>query len=73
VFLNIDKISKKKKSFGGMANVLVGQPLDTIKVRLQLDQGKFKGAWDCTVQTVQKEGFFALYKGECLFAFIYLQ
>lgn len=46
-----------------MANVLVGQPLDTIKVRLQLDQGKFKGAWDCTVQTVQKEGFFALYKG----------
>lgn len=46
-----------------MANVLVGQPLDTIKVRLQLDQGKFKGAWDCTVQTIQKEGFFALYKG----------
>lgn len=50
-------------NFGGMANVLVGQPLDTIKVRLQLDQGKFKGAWDCAVQTVQKEGFFALYKG----------
>ncbi|KAI9366282.1 mitochondrial carrier [Pilaira anomala] len=51
-------------NFGGMANVLVGQPLDTIKVRLQLDHGaKFKGAWDCTVQTVQKEGFFALYKG----------
>lgn len=47
-----------------MANVLVGQPLDTIKVRLQLDQGKFKGAWDCAVQTVQKEGFFALYKGK---------
>jgi hypothetical protein len=46
-----------------MANVLVGQPLDTIKVRLQLDQGKFKGAWDCTIQTIQKEGFFALYKG----------
>ncbi|RCI01803.1 hypothetical protein CU098_008932 [Rhizopus stolonifer] len=50
-------------NFGGMAQVIVGQPLDTIKVRLQLDQGKFKGAWDCTVQTVQKEGFFALYKG----------
>ncbi|KAI9244537.1 kinase-like domain-containing protein [Sporodiniella umbellata] len=27
-------------SLGGMANVLVGQPLDTIKVRLQLDTGK---------------------------------
>ncbi|KAI8876669.1 mitochondrial carrier [Backusella circina FSU 941] len=50
-------------NFGGMAQVLVGQPLDTIKVRLQLDQGKFKGAWDCAVQTVRKEGFFALYKG----------
>jgi hypothetical protein len=49
-----------------MANVLVGQPLDTIKVRLQLDQGKFKGAWDCTLQTIQKEGFFALYKGKDL-------
>ncbi|CEP08946.1 hypothetical protein [Parasitella parasitica] len=52
-----------KDSFGGMSQVIVGQPLDTIKVRLQLDQGRFKGAWDCTVQTVQKEGFFALYKG----------
>ncbi|RCI01099.1 hypothetical protein CU097_013422 [Rhizopus azygosporus] len=50
-------------NFAGMAQVLVGQPLDTIKVRLQLDHGKFKGAWDCAVQTIQKEGFFALYKG----------
>ncbi|OBZ88360.1 Mitochondrial substrate carrier family protein S [Choanephora cucurbitarum] len=50
-------------NFGGMAQVIVGQPLDTIKVRLQLDEGKFKGAWDCTVQTVRKEGFLALYKG----------
>ncbi|KAI8980464.1 mitochondrial carrier domain-containing protein [Pilobolus umbonatus] len=50
-------------NFGGMANVIVGQPLDTIKVRLQLDQGRFKNAWDCTLQTVKKEGFFALYKG----------
>lgn len=47
-----------------MSQVVVGQPLDTIKVRLQLDQGRFKGAWDCTIQTVQKEGFFALYKGK---------
>ena len=47
-----------------MAQVIVGQPLDTIKVRLQLDEGKFKGAWDCTVQTVRKEGFLALYKGK---------
>ncbi|KAI7869381.1 mitochondrial carrier [Spinellus fusiger] len=50
-------------NFGGMANVIVGQPLDTIKVRLQLHPGRFKGGWDCAVQTVQKEGFSALYKG----------
>ncbi|KAI8338581.1 mitochondrial carrier [Chlamydoabsidia padenii] len=50
-------------NFGGMANVLVGQPLDTIKVRLQLDHGRFNGAWDCGVQTVKNEGFLALYKG----------
>ncbi|KAI8097738.1 mitochondrial carrier [Halteromyces radiatus] len=50
-------------NFGGMANVLVGQPLDTIKVRLQLDHGRFNGAWDCAVQTVKNEGVLALYKG----------
>ncbi|KAF7727807.1 hypothetical protein EC973_007038 [Apophysomyces ossiformis] len=50
-------------NIGGMANVIVGQPLDTIKVRLQLDTGRFKGAWDCARQTVQNEGFLALYKG----------
>ncbi|CAO3589102.1 unnamed protein product [Absidia cylindrospora] len=50
-------------NFGGMANVLVGQPLDTIKVRLQLDHGRFNGAWDCAVQTVKNEGLLALYKG----------
>eukprot|EP00127_Corallochytrium_limacisporum_P005622 Clim_evm1s210 gene=Clim_evmTU1s210 len=49
----------------GMVQVLVGHPLDTIKVRLQT-QGhpqKFSGPMDCAVQTVRKEGFFALYKG----------
>ncbi|OZJ04220.1 hypothetical protein BZG36_02969 [Bifiguratus adelaidae] len=49
---------------GGMAQVLVGQPLDTIKVRLQTDSvGRFNGAWDCCVKTVKNEGFLALYKG----------
>ncbi|ORX48796.1 mitochondrial carrier [Hesseltinella vesiculosa] len=48
---------------GGMAQVIIGQPFDTIKVRIQLDNGRFNGAWDCAVQTVKNEGFFALYKG----------
>ncbi|KAI9274317.1 putative mitochondrial ornithine transporter 1 [Phascolomyces articulosus] len=50
-------------NMSGMAQVIVGQPIDTIKVRLQLDHTRFNGAWDCALQTIRKEGFFALYKG----------
>ncbi|OCH89880.1 mitochondrial carrier [Obba rivulosa] len=51
-------------SVGGAAQVLVGQPLDTIKTRAQVaPKGMFKGPMDILVQTVRKEGFFALYKG----------
>ncbi|CAJ0752079.1 4738_t:CDS:2 [Entrophospora sp. SA101] len=46
-----------------MAQVSIGQPLDTIKVRLQLESTRFKGPMDCLVQTIKNEGFFALYKG----------
>ncbi|CAI2163145.1 14775_t:CDS:10 [Funneliformis geosporum] len=50
-------------NFAGMSQVIVGQPLDTIKVRLQLESTRFKGPMDCFMQTVKNEGFFALYKG----------
>ncbi|EPS93893.1 hypothetical protein FOMPIDRAFT_1026390 [Fomitopsis schrenkii] len=51
-------------SVGGAAQVLVGQPLDTIKTRAQIaPNGMFKGPMDILMQTVRKEGFFALYKG----------
>ncbi|KAG1846571.1 mitochondrial carrier [Suillus subalutaceus] len=51
-------------SFGGAAQVLVGQPLDTVKTRAQIaPKGMFKGPMDVLTQTVRKEGFFALYKG----------
>lgn len=51
-------------SMGGMAQVLVGQPLDTIKTRAQTAMpGQFKGPLDIATQTIKKEGFFALYKG----------
>jgi solute carrier family 25 carnitine/acylcarnitine transporter 20/29 len=49
---------------GGASLVIVGQPLDTIKVRLQADTvGQFKGVVDCAVQAIRKEGPLALYKG----------
>jgi len=54
-------------TFAGMAQVIAGHPLDTLKVRLQV-QGeggnkKFNGALDCLRQTLRHEGFLALYKG----------
>lgn len=55
---------------GGLGQVLAGHPLDTIKVRLQVqgaaataNQAHFKGPMDCLVQTVRQEGFLGLYKG----------
>ncbi|PVF96614.1 mitochondrial carrier [Serendipita vermifera] len=51
-------------SVGGAAQVLVGQPLDTIKTRAQIaSEGMFKGPMDVLIQTVRKEGFLGLYKG----------
>jgi hypothetical protein len=54
--------------FGGVCLVVVGHPLDTIKVRLQTmdvapgQKPPFSGALDCARQTVAKEGFAALYR-----------
>ena len=49
---------------GGASLVLVGQPFDTIKVRIQGDtKGIYKGVVDCATQTIRKEGPLALYKG----------
>ncbi|KIK81230.1 hypothetical protein PAXRUDRAFT_156545 [Paxillus rubicundulus Ve08.2h10] len=51
-------------SVGGAAQVLVGQPLDTVKTRAQTaPKDMFKGPMDILVKTLRNEGFFALYKG----------
>ncbi|RKP13262.1 mitochondrial carrier, partial [Piptocephalis cylindrospora] len=50
-------------SVAGMAQVVAGHPLDTIKTRLQLPGTHFRGAIDCVTQTVRQEGLLALYKG----------
>jgi len=56
--------------FGGSCLVLVGHPLDTIKVRLQTMPeaipGKaslYSGTFDCAKKTIANEGFKGLYKG----------
>ncbi|PRP79847.1 mitochondrial substrate carrier family protein [Planoprotostelium fungivorum] len=47
-------------AFRGIAQVIVGHPLDTVKVRLQTQtkDHKFNGLWDCLKTT-----FWGLYKG----------
>lgn len=54
---------------GGVCLVLSGQPLDTIKVRLQTQNVKpgetpvYTGTLDCARKTIQAEGIRGLYKG----------
>lgn len=39
---------------GGIANVLVGQPLDTIKVKMQTFPHLYPNTWNCFRQTLAK-------------------
>ena len=51
---------------GGIAQVVVGHPLDTIKVRLQAQSSHnpiYNGMIDCIQKTIKGEGYKALYKG----------
>jgi solute carrier family 25 carnitine/acylcarnitine transporter 20/29 len=52
---------------GGMAQVVIGQPFDLVKVRLQAAssaQKMYNSAWDCFRKIVKHEGgSFALWKG----------
>lgn len=54
---------------GGLASIMVGHPLDTVKVRLQTtgisSNGipKYSGMVDCIVKIISNEGPYALFKG----------
>jgi len=48
---------------GGIANVVVGQPLDTIKVKLQTFPRLYSSALVCGYRTLQQEGVVGLYAG----------
>ncbi|XP_065681616.1 mitochondrial basic amino acids transporter isoform X1 [Hydra vulgaris] len=50
---------------GGCAGILVGHPLDTVKVRIQAQpvHRSYKGILYCFKNLVRSEGFFGLYKG----------
>jgi len=51
---------------GGIAQVIIGQPVDIIKVRLQTQPPEHKiydGMWDCITKIYKAEGPLAFYKG----------
>ncbi|KAG5645442.1 hypothetical protein DXG03_006266 [Asterophora parasitica] len=49
---------------GGIAQVLVGQPFDIVKVRMQTaPKGTYKGMMDCAGGILKNEGPLAFYKG----------
>lgn len=50
-------------SLGGVANVYVGQPLDTIKVKLQTFPHLYRGATQCGINTFKTDGLRGLYAG----------
>ncbi|XP_038213668.1 mitochondrial ornithine transporter 1 [Zerene cesonia] len=51
-------------SLGGVAVVYVGQPLDTVKVKMQTFPHLYKGMVDCLRQTLRNDGFVrGLYAG----------
>lgn len=43
--------------------VLTGQPLDTVKVKMQTFPGLYKGVTDCCLKTYSQVGFRGFYKG----------
>jgi len=47
---------------GGVAGIVVGHPIDTVKVRLQVDTS-YKGVLDCVAKTWRLEGPTSFYKG----------
>lgn len=51
-------------SIGGVATVYVGQPLDTVKVKMQTFPKIYNGMLDCFIKTYRSEGFVrGLYAG----------
>ena len=49
---------------GGIATVYTGQPLDTIKVKMQMFPNLYKNALQCGLETFKRDGIYrGLYAG----------
>ncbi|XP_075216056.1 dicarboxylate carrier UCP2-like isoform X1 [Lycorma delicatula] len=51
-------------TIAGLSATFVASPVDVIKTRyMNSPKGQYKGAFDCAIKTLKKEGLFAFYKG----------
>lgn len=50
-------------SIGGGVGMIIGHPLDTVKVRMQRTPAAFASTTDCFAQTLRNEGVTGLFKG----------
>ena len=50
-------------SVAGIVQVLLGQPFDIVKVRLQTQNGLYQSPIECAKSIYHNEGLFAFYKG----------
>ncbi|KAI7838108.1 hypothetical protein COHA_008116 [Chlorella ohadii] len=50
-------------AFAGSANIAIGFPFDTVKVRLQNRLNPYSGPWHCVTSIVRYEGARMLYRG----------
>lgn len=48
---------------GGAASVYVGQPLDTVKVKMQLFPNMYRSMYACVLRTARQQGLRGLYSG----------
>ncbi len=44
--------------FGGIVNVYVGQPLDTVKVKMQTFPNLYRNSFHCAIKTFQVDGIY---------------
>lgn len=51
-------------TLGGVANVYAGQPLDTVKVKMQTFPQLYRNGIHCAIETFKKDGIYrGLYAG----------
>lgn len=47
----------------GMIAEVATLPIDTVKVRMQVFQNRYKSLFDCSKQLFKQEGFLSFYQG----------